>query len=314
MFGPDSRPVNAHIIESDPESGSEYAPTVDSVPVSIEATGNLSPEPAAPQPPAVEPGATLVTGIKTGDVLPPSLVDRVVGGIGDIPEGPSVFDPAVENDYEGMEFRVAPAPAAPESIFDFSPGELANMNDGSSLGSLGSSLAPEEAKQEEHAVEEKGGEEVDMDLLDDDMDDMSSTEPPPDMDDMSSTEPPPSPPRPAPFVPPRPRVPRRIRDQQIRQRVQVHGRRNPLPGRGRLQPRRAPPPVVARRDVIVNPPGNPINPEVVRFYHQQSFEPRFVEDDMSKRYPYLFGPKGLYSNIACPYPCRVVNGACICPE
>ena len=64
----------------------------------------------------------------------------------------------------------------------------------------------------------------------------------------------------------------------------------------------------------MNPPGARMNPEVTNFYYQQSFEPQYVEDDMSKRYPYLFGPEGLYSHIVCPYPCRFVDGACECPE
>ena len=74
--------------------------------------------------------------------------------------------------------------------------------------------------------------------------------------------------------------------------------------------------VQRRRMLTVNrierPPGNVINPQVISFYESQSFEPRYVEDDMSKKYPWLFGSKGLYSGVVCPYPCRVVNGACEC--
>ena len=107
---------------------------------------------------------------------------------------------------------------------------------------------------------------------------------------------------PAPPARPRRRlVPRRVRNRQIRRRG------------ARIRPVRAARGRVVRRPVVRRPaPG--INPAVINFYHQQSFEPQYVEDDMSKRYPYLFGPKGLYSGIVCRYPCRMINGACVCPE
>ena len=78
-------------------------------------------------------------------------------------------------------------------------------------------------------------------------------------------------------------------------------RRRPIPF-AQIQQAEAPP----------RPPGRTINPAVVNWYAQQSFEPKYEEDDMSKLYPWLFGSEGLYSGIVCPYPCRVVNGACDC--
>ena len=65
---------------------------------------------------------------------------------------------------------------------------------------------------------------------------------------------------------------------------------------------------------VLRPPGNPINPAVVQMYAAQAFEPKYEEDDMSKRYPWLFGGRGLYSGMVCEYPCRMVNGACVCPD
>ena len=61
-------------------------------------------------------------------------------------------------------------------------------------------------------------------------------------------------------------------------------------------------------------PGHRLNPEVVNWYTANAFEPTYEEDDMSKMYPWLFGDKGLYSGVKCRYPCRMVNGVCVCPE
>ena len=61
------------------------------------------------------------------------------------------------------------------------------------------------------------------------------------------------------------------------------------------------------------PPGNPINANVINWYYQNAFEVQLEEDDMSKKYPWLFGEGGLY-NMKCRYPCYMDNGACVCPE
>ncbi len=50
------------------------------------------------------------------------------------------------------------------------------------------------------------------------------------------------------------------------------------------------------------------------FYYQQSFVPRYKKDDMAVMYPWLFGEEGLYSEIECEWPCRTINGKCVCPE
>ena len=62
------------------------------------------------------------------------------------------------------------------------------------------------------------------------------------------------------------------------------------------------------------PPGHQINPEITNWYARHSFEVRVEEDDMSKKYPWLFAPGGLYSGIKCEYPCQVIDGVCVCPE
>ena len=75
---------------------------------------------------------------------------------------------------------------------------------------------------------------------------------------------------------------------------------------------RRPPPLAQRIKQQERPPGRTINPDVINWYTEQAFEAKYEEDDMSKLYPWLFGSQGLYSGIVCPYPCRVVNGACDC--
>ena len=55
-----------------------------------------------------------------------------------------------------------------------------------------------------------------------------------------------------------------------------------------------------------------LNPTTVNWYRAQAFEPKYKKDTMSEMYPWLFGPEGLYSEMECPYPCRVVNGVCDC--
>ena len=82
--------------------------------------------------------------------------------------------------------------------------------------------------------------------------------------------------------------------------------------RPRMVVRRAVPFAQIQQAEAPRPPGRTINPAVINWYAQQSFEPEYEEDDMSKLYPWLFGSEGLYSGIVCPYPCRVVNGACDC--
>jgi len=72
-------------------------------------------------------------------------------------------------------------------------------------------------------------------------------------------------------------------------------------------------PALQRKLQTPAPPGNPINPNVVGWYYQNAFEVKIEEDDMSKKYPWLFGAKGLY-NMKCRYPCYMENGACVCPE
>ena len=62
------------------------------------------------------------------------------------------------------------------------------------------------------------------------------------------------------------------------------------------------------------PPGQRLNPEVVNWYTESAFKPQYEKDDMSKMYPWLFGDEGLYSGVKCRYPCRMVNGVCVCPE
>ena len=64
------------------------------------------------------------------------------------------------------------------------------------------------------------------------------------------------------------------------------------------------------------PPGNPLNPNVVDWYYQKAFEPKYKSDSMSIMYPWLFGSQGLYGGMVteeCEYPCEYIDGACICP-
>ena len=60
-------------------------------------------------------------------------------------------------------------------------------------------------------------------------------------------------------------------------------------------------------------PGAYVNPNVVNWYYQNAFIMAVEEDDMSKKYPWLFGEKGLY-NMKCRFPCYISDGACVCPE
>jgi hypothetical protein len=76
-----------------------------------------------------------------------------------------------------------------------------------------------------------------------------------------------------------------------------------------------PPPVDAL--VPVHVVGAPINPSVIGWYYQKAFNPKYEPDDMSRRYPWLFGPQGLYGTMVvenCEYPCQVIDGVCVCPE
>ena len=65
------------------------------------------------------------------------------------------------------------------------------------------------------------------------------------------------------------------------------------------------------------PPGRRLNPRLIGWYSQQSFDPPdYEQDEMSKLYPWLFGPQGLYGGMVipkCEYPCKWVDGACECP-
>ena len=54
--------------------------------------------------------------------------------------------------------------------------------------------------------------------------------------------------------------------------------------------------------------------EDAAYYYQQAFVPRYKIDDMAIAYPWLFGEDGLYSGVECQWPCRSVNGKCVCPE
>jgi len=60
-------------------------------------------------------------------------------------------------------------------------------------------------------------------------------------------------------------------------------------------------------------PGAPLNQSVVNWYYDQAFNMKMEEDDMSKRYPWLFGETGLYNVEKCEYPCQVIDGVCVCP-
>ena len=66
------------------------------------------------------------------------------------------------------------------------------------------------------------------------------------------------------------------------------------------------------------PPGSaPINPNVVGWYYQEAFSLKTKQDNMSKNYPWLFGPEGLYGGMCvedCEYPCELIDGVCVCPE
>ena len=63
--------------------------------------------------------------------------------------------------------------------------------------------------------------------------------------------------------------------------------------------------------VGVEAKGNEVNRGVVDWYYTQSFTMPVEENDMYKKYPWLFGPEGLYDPI-CEYPCKRINGACVC--
>ena len=63
-------------------------------------------------------------------------------------------------------------------------------------------------------------------------------------------------------------------------------------------------------------PGAPLHPRVVNFYYDQAFNLKVEEDDMCKKYPWLFGGDGLYGGLyveKCEFPCQVIDGVCVCP-
>ena len=87
--------------------------------------------------------------------------------------------------------------------------------------------------------------------------------------------------------------------QNVRQRPQ----RQELPAAIEL-PERVPVTVV---------PGGFVNPNVQRFYYEQSFQPKFKKSWASSEMPWLFGPDGLYPSLyeECDEEC-MVDGVCLC--
>ena len=81
-----------------------------------------------------------------------------------------------------------------------------------------------------------------------------------------------------------------------------------------IQPRRV---IPLHQNKIAKPPGNPLNQNVINWYYEHSYEPKYEQDDMSKMYPWIFGAQGLYGAMVseeCRYPCQVIDGVCVCPE
>jgi len=105
--------------------------------------------------------------------------------------------------------------------------------------------------------------------------------------------------------------PRRKRAKQRGYRPVVRPRRVILGGK-KGNPARAQAPRV-QRGMARNPIMAQIDNEA-NYYYEQSFVPRYKKDDMAVMYPWLFGEEGLYSEIECEWPCRTVNGKCVCPE
>ena len=122
----------------------------------------------------------------------------------------------------------------------------------------------------------------------------------------------PEPPKPKPKPKPQGRKhPRRIRAKQKGYRPVVRPRRVILGGKAG-NPTRAQAPRV-QRGMARNPIMSQIDNEA-NYYYQQSFVPRYKKDDMAVMYPWLFGEEGLYSEIECEWPCRTINGKCVCPD
>jgi len=95
----------------------------------------------------------------------------------------------------------------------------------------------------------------------------------------------------------------------VRHRPVVRRRANNNP-RGPQQP-------VALRRAMDVPPGRNINPDIVGWYYQNAFQPKYKQADMSQMYPWLFGRHGLYGSMyteECRYPCQIINGVCECPH
>ena len=68
---------------------------------------------------------------------------------------------------------------------------------------------------------------------------------------------------------------------------------------------------------VLPPPGRTLNPVLIGWYYQQAFSDDYEQDEMSKLYPWLFGPQGLYGGMhvpKCDYPCEMKNGVCECPS
>ena len=74
--------------------------------------------------------------------------------------------------------------------------------------------------------------------------------------------------------------------------------------------------VIPARPAVRQPPGNQINENVVGWYYEKAFEPKYKKDDMSELYPWLFGEQGLYGAMyeSCEYPCEIIDGVCVCPD
>ena len=116
----------------------------------------------------------------------------------------------------------------------------------------------------------------------------------------------------------------RLKDPKAQRKIQLRKDGRPRPSRSRLRPdiaaarKKGHMPTLVHRPVHAKPvivgvqaKGNEVNLGVVDWYYEQSFTMPVEENDMYKKYPWLFGPEGLYDPI-CEYPCKRVNGACVC--